>query len=350
MNTSRPRPKVALVFGGRSGEHGVSCLTAREVLRAIDTLRWEPVPIGITRDGAWVRENAIWDVEAGALPEVRESNPSFTIDELRDFDLVFPVLHGPWGEDGTIQGLCETLALRYVGAGVLASAVAMDKSFMKTLFSAAGLPQMPYMTIKPGEWERSREKLHARIQSLGLPVFVKPARAGSSEGVSLVESLEKLDEAIAEAAKVDPKVLVETAAMNKRELECGVIQAPDGRPLASVVGEITVNNPAHDFYDFDAKYLDGSGINQVPASISEDLSERIRSYAIKAFESIGGEGLARVDFFLNDGSLVINEINTMPGFTQFSMFPLLWQASGIEYTELVDRLLSLALNRDTGLR
>ena len=299
-----------------------------------------------------MRESASWpDLPAGTLPAVREM-PPFDLDDLRDFDVVLPLLHGPWGEDGTIQGLFEMAGVHYVGAGVLASSVAMDKPFTKTVFSAAGLPQVPYVTVLPRDWERDRSRVVARVKALGLPVFVKPARAGSSSGVMMVDALDELESAVEKARDFDPKVLVEAAVRGKRELECGVIQELDGTAVASVVGEIVVEEgTSHQFYDFEAKYLDGTSTNIVPADIPDVLAERIRAYAVQAFEAIGCEGLARVDFFLNgDGELVVNEINTMPGFTPYSMFPLLWEASGLTYAELVDRLLQLALDRPTGLR
>jgi D-alanine-D-alanine ligase len=345
--------RLAVVFGGRSSEHGVSCLTAANVLEVVDRDRFDVTPVGITVDGDWVRESASWpELAPGTLPAVRPEMPPFAWDDLREFDVVLPLLHGPWGEDGTIQGLFEMAGVHYVGAGVLASAVAMDKPFTKTVFAASGLPQIPYVTVPPRAWERDRERVIARIKALGLPVFVKPARAGSSSGVMMVDSLEELESAVHQAQDFDPKVLVESAVRGKRELECGVIQQLDGTAVASVVGEIVVEEgSAHEFYDFEAKYLDGTSTNIVPADIPEILSDRIRAYAVQAFDAIGCEGLARVDFFLNgDGELVVNEINTMPGFTPFSMFPLLWEASGLTYAELVDRLLQLALDRPLGLR
>ncbi len=355
MNLATPasdKPRLAVVFGGRSSEHGVSCLTAREVLAAIDTDRYDVQPVGIARDGSWVEETAVWDdLEPGTLPGVRSDLPAFVWERLRDFDAVFPLLHGPWGEDGTLQGLLEMADIRYVGAGVLSSAVSMDKPFTKTVFAAAGLPQIPYVTIRPWEWTNDRSRVEDRIRALGLPVFVKPARAGSSSGVAMVDTWDELGGAVEQARAFDPKVIVESAAKGKRELECAVIQQPDGTPVASVVGEITVSDDAgHDFYDFEAKYLDGTSANVVPADIPVTLSERIRAYAVQAFEAVGCEGLARVDFFATDDGLVINEINTMPGFTPYSMFPVLWQASGVTYPELVDRLIQLALNRPRGLR
>ncbi|TCI96758.1 D-alanine--D-alanine ligase [Aeromicrobium sp. IC_218] len=345
------RPRVAVLFGGRSSEHGVSCLTAREVIAVIDPERYDVVPVGITRAGDWVLETARWDDLAAGLPEVRADLPAFSWDDIASFDVVLPLLHGPWGEDGTVQGLFEMAGVRYVGAGVLASSVAMDKPFTKTVFSAAGLPQLPYVTIAPGAWKTDRDRVEARVHALGLPVFVKPARAGSSSGVRQVSSWDELESAVLDAAELDPKVVVEAAARGRRELEVGVIQQPDGTAVASVVGEIVVAADAsHEFYDFDAKYLDGTSTNVVPADVPETLSERIRTYGVQAFEALGCEGLARVDFFLTDDGLVINEINTMPGFTPFSMFPGLWAASGVPYADLVDRLLQLALARPTGLR
>lgn len=348
--TAQHRPKVAVIFGGRSSEHGVSCLTAREVLSVIDAEHYDVTAVGIARDGRWVRETLDWPHVEGSLPEVRGDLEPFAVDSLSEFDVAFPLLHGPWGEDGTVQGLFEMLDIRYVGAGVLASAAAMDKPFTKTLFSVAGLPQLPYVTLLPHQWETEREKSLSRIEGLRFPVFVKPARAGSSAGVTRVVDSAGISAAIEQARKHDPKVVIESAAREPRELECAVIQRPDGTAEASVVGEITVADGAHDFYDFESKYLDGSSTNVVPADVADDVSGRIRGYAVKAFEAIGGEGLARVDFFDSADGLVINEINTMPGFTPFSMFPLLWEASGVAYAELVDRLLQLALARPTGLR
>ncbi|CAN5178233.1 D-alanine--D-alanine ligase family protein [soil metagenome] len=352
MNIQSSRPRIAVVFGGRSSEHGVSCLTAREVLAVIDRDTYDVESIGITHDGRWVADDASWpDLAPGTLPEVRDDRPTVPWERLSTYDAVFPLLHGPWGEDGTIQGLLEMVNVRYVGAGVLASSVGMDKPFAKTEFAAAGLPQLPFVTIQARQWPSGRERSLARINALGLPVFVKPARAGSSSGVTMVSQWEDIDAAIERAREFDPKVIIEAAAKGKRELECGVLQRPDGSAEASVVGEISVAvGSAHEFYDFESKYLDGTGVNQVPADIPDSLRERIQRYAVIAFEALACEGLARVDFFLTDDGLVINEINTMPGFTPFSMFPSLWEQSGVPYAELVDRLIQLALQRDTGLR
>ncbi len=349
------KPTLALIFGGRSSEHGVSCLTAREVLSVIDRDAYEVLPIGITRDGVWVRETAEWpELADGSLPEVRTEFPEFDWSHINEIDVAFPLLHGPWGEDGTIQGLFEMAGIPFVGAGVLASAVGMDKPFTKSVFSAAGLPQLPYVTIQPWEWDVYRERSLARVKALTYPVFVKPARAGSSSGVTRVSREEDLVAAIELARQHDPKVVVEAGAVNPREIECGVIQNMNGKPIASVVGEIVVQTGGrHEYYDFEAKYLDHTSVNVIPADLDPETSERVRAYALQAFDAIGVEGLARVDFFLADnvdGGLVINEINTMPGFTPYSMFPGLWQATGMSYPELVAHLIELALTRSTGLR
>ncbi len=320
-------------------------------MAVIDPERYDVHPIGITRSGRWVQETGSWDdLAPGELPAVREDLPAFTWESIRDFDVVFPLLHGPWGEDGTLQGLLEMAAVPFVGAGVLSSALSMDKQYSKVVFAAGGLPQVPHVCVLPDQWQREPDKVRARIKALGLPIYVKPARAGSSVGVSRVDHLDDLDAALKEAAIYDPKMLVE-AGVSGRELECGIIQGPDGTPQASVVGEVVVEPASgHRLYNFEAKYLDGTSSNVVPADLPVTVSERIRSYAIQAFEAVGCEGLARVDFFLSDRGLVINEINTMPGFTPFSMFPSLWAASGLPYDALVQRLIDLALARPTGLR
>lgn len=344
------RVRLAVVFGGRSSESGVSCLTAQSVLANVDRERYDVTPIGITTDGNWVIESADWtDIPSGELPHVRPDGEPFAWERLTEFDVVFPLLHGPWGEDGTVQGLLEMAGVRYVGAGVLASAVAMDKPFTKALLASVGLPQVPYVTVTPRQWTTEQDRVLDRIQALRLPVFVKPARAGSSSGVAKVEAWDELEAAVVAAQAFDPKVVVEAAVANKREIECGVLQQPDGTALASVVGEIRTDT-SHQFYDFESKYLDGTSTNIVPADIPHSVADRVREYSVKAFEAIGGEGFARVDFFLVNDHLVVNEINTIPGFTSFSMFPLLWEASGVPYPELIDRLIRLALERPLGLR
>lgn len=370
----RPRrPRVAIVFGGRSSEHAISCVTAGSVLDAIDRSAYDVIPIGIAPDGRWVLESGDTDrlriKGPGELPAVdgeratvallREAagtdlvvhEPAQPPETLGEVDVVFPLLHGPWGEDGTIQGMFEMAGVRYVGAGVLASAVGMDKAYAKVVLRDAGLPVMPSLTLTAREWYRDPDGVRHRIADLGFPLFVKPARAGSSMGISKVHDLSELDAAVEEAHRHDPKALVEQAAVGAREVECGVLQALDGTPETSVPAEIIVSGE-HEFYDFAAKYLPEEHTElDVPAVLPEAISAELRELAVRAFEAIGCEGLARVDFFvMPDGALVINEINTMPGFTPTSMYPRMWAATGLDYPALVDRLIQLALRRTTGLR
>ncbi len=372
MSQSSRKPRVAVVFGGRSDEHGVSCVTAGSVLRAIDRDRYDVVPVGIARDGRWVLESdeparlAITDnqfpaVDDAAAPvsiaraegstDLVVSDPSRPPETLGQVDVVFPLLHGPWGEDGTIQGMLEMAGVRYVGAGVLASAVSMDKDYMKVVLAAAGLPVMPSITVTERAWARAPDEVQERAAALGYPLFVKPARGGSSYGISKVHDAGGLAAALAEAHRHDPKALVEAGAVAAREVECGVLGSLDGDPETSVPGEIRVGG-GHEFYDLEAKYLpDQQTELDIPADLPGDVERELRSMAARAFEAVGCEGLARVDFFvMPDGSLVINELNTMPGFTPTSMYPQLWAATGVAYPALVDRLLQLALARGTGLR
>jgi D-alanine-D-alanine ligase len=369
------RPRVAVLFGGRSSEHAISCVTAGSVLQAIDRSTYDVVPIGIARDGRWVLESAeperlaITDPEK--LPEVDPNLPVLSIaqdggagamvvhapgdlpEALGRVDVVFPVLHGPFGEDGTIQGLLEMADVRYVGSGVLASAVGMDKHYMKVVFEAAGLPVLPYTVITDRRWSTDPDACRADVDALGYPVFVKPCRGGSSIGISKVRGREELDAAVEEARRWDPRVVVEAAAGDgAREVECGVLARADGGvPDTSVVAEITVEGD-HEFYDFAAKYLPDEPTRlDVPADLDAAVAAEVRGLSAAAFEALSCEGLARVDFFLlADGTLAVNEINTMPGFTPTSMFPRMWAASGLEYPDLVDRLIQLALHRPTGLR
>ena len=371
--TGHRKPRVAVVFGGRSSEHAISCATAGSVLAAIDRAAYDVVPVGISTEGRWVLEADDADrlaITDGKLPEVdpqgaavalasdpgsRElvvSEPGQVPRTLGEVDVVFPLLHGPWGEDGTIQGLFEMAGVRYVGAGVLASAVGMDKHYMKLLFGANGLPVMPYVVIKPREWDQDKLACQDRAETLGFPVFVKPARGGSSLGISKVTDRHDLAAAIEEARRFDPKVIVEQAAVGAREIECGVLEGYDGGPPeVSVVAEVKLDE-TYDFYDFEAKYLGEEHVDLVvPADVPTEVAEEIRELAIRAFEAIGCEGLARVDFFyLPDGQVLLNEVNTMPGFTTRSMFPRVWAASGLDYPALVDRLIQLALRRPTTLR
>jgi D-alanine-D-alanine ligase len=363
----RRKPRVAVVFGGRSSEHSISCISAGSVIAALDPEKYDVVPVGIATDGRWVLESVepghLALGPAGELPSVTGkqevaltpgqglvvTEPGDVPDVLGDVDVVFPVMHGPWGQDGTLQGLLEMADVRYVGAGVLSSAVGTDKHFMKQLFMAAGLPVLPYVLVRPREWERDPASVREAVEALDFPVFVKPARAGSSFGISRVDAAEGLDAAIEEARRFDPKVLVEAAAWNAREVEIGVLQGLDGGdPETSAIAEITVA-PEHAFYDFEAKYLEQS--YRIPAALNDEITEQVRDLAVRAFEALDVEGLARVDFFvLDDNRVLVNEVETMPGFTATSMFPLLWQESGLTYPELVERLVQLALDRDTGLR
>ena len=350
------RIKVAVLFGGRSNEHAVSCVSAGSVLRHLDPERFEAVPIGITKEGAWVvgdadpRSLAIRD---RTLPSVDSSGPALALTAdpallVESVDVVFPILHGAYGEDGTVQGLLELAGVPYVGPGVLASAAGMDKEFTKKLLAAEGLPIGDQVVLR-----RNTPTLTAQEKDrLGLPVFVKPARGGSSIGISRVASWSDLDAAIAEARKHDPKVIVE-AAIHGREVECGVLEFPDGRVEASVVAEIRMPDSAGDdgaFYDFDTKYLDDVCEFDVPAKLDDAVSEEIRALAVRAFAALDCQGLARVDFFVTADGPVINEINTMPGFTSISMYPQMWEAAGIDYSTLVSTLIDTALARGTGLR
>lgn len=345
--------RVAIVAGGQSSEHEISCISAGGVLGAIDRDKFEPVLIGITKSGKWVLPNPEIQLEItqGQLPSIPEESPLLCAD-LNGFstalaplniDVIFPVLHGPYGEDGTFQGACEMAGYRYVGSGVLASAAAMDKSFAKAIFSAHGLQVAQGLDLHQRNWPNGADEIRGAVEQLGLPVFVKPARGGSSRGTTKVKSLAALNAAIEEALQFDTKVMIEKAIVG-REVECAVLQE-EGRTIASGVGEIKILGN-HEFYDFSAKYLDNSTEVQIPAELSESISERIKDSAIAAFSALGCEGLARVDFFYSEsGEVIINEINTMPGFTSTSVYPKLWQAAGKSYRDLITVLLESALTR-----
>ena len=370
---SQRKVRVALLFGGRSGEHAISAATAAGVLKAIDREKYAVIPVGITRDGRWVvasDDPAVWELRSDRLPEVTAASGSEVMlstsaegpqlevlaagsvpEVLSQVDVVFPVLHGPFGEDGTVQGLLELADVRYVGSGVLASAVGMDKHYMKLVFAAHGLPIGPYVVVTSRDWSQRREEVRTRVKALRTPVFVKPARAGSSLGVTRVDDLADLDRAVEDAQVHDPKVLVEEG-LEGREIECAVLGGRgDAPPRASVVGEIVVGE-AGEFYDFEAKYIEADTARlDIPADVPDAVSERVRELAVRAFEAVGAEGIARVDTFVApDGQVVVNEINTMPGFTPISMYPQLWEASGLAYPDLIDELIQLALERSTGLR
>ena len=289
--------------------------------------------------------------EIGGEHQLIVAAPNTVPQELGAVDVVFPLLHGPFGEDGTIQGLLELSDTRYVGAGVLASAVGMDKHFMKVVFESAGLHVGPYIAVTDRQWRNDPETVRKRVDQLGFPVFVKPARAGSSMGISKVDSLEGLDAAIETAREHDPKLVIE-AGITGREIECAVLEGRGtDAPRTSMPGEISVAGGGHEFYDFNAKYVDDAAALSCPADLPEEAITRVRELAAVAFDAVGGEGLSRVDFFYTpDGELIINEINTMPGFTPKSMYPQMWKASGLGYAELIDELIHLALHRKTGLR
>ena len=368
--TDRGRIRVAVVFGGRSNEHAISCVSAGSILRNLDPERFDVVAVGITPHGSWVLTDGDPDALAitnRQLPGVSsESGTELALaadpqragqlvslspagaEVLASVDVVFPVLHGPYGEDGTIQGLLELAGVPYVGAGVLASAAGMDKEFTKKLLVAEGLPVGAYEVLRP-----SQPTLDVGPRGrLGLPVFVKPARGGSSIGVSRVTGWDELPAAIAHARQHDPKVIVEAAVVG-RELECGVLEFADGTVQASTVGEIRVagvRGREDSFYDFATKYLDDAAELDVPAKVDDDVSDAVRELAIRAFKAIDCQGLARVDFFLTDDGPMINEVNTMPGFTTISMYPRMWAASGVDYPTLLAAMVETALARGTGLR
>jgi D-alanine-D-alanine ligase len=365
VSSPQRKIRVAVVFGGRSSEHAISCVSASSVMAALDPARYEIVPIGITRAGSWVLTDGDPErlqIHGTTLPQVESGSavvlpgdptagglvvvePGEGARALGDVDVVFPLLHGAYGEDGTIQGLLEMAGAPYVGAGVLGSAVAMDKEYTKKLLRAEGLPVGDFVVLRPGERisPASRDRL-------GLPVFVKPARAGSSIGITRVTDWAAMDKAVEKARAIDPKVLVEAAVVG-REIECGVLEGlAGGPPEASLPAEIRLLG-GHDFYDFEAKYLEDASEFDIPAKLSDDASAALRAMAGRAFTALDGAGLARVDFFVGAGEeITINEVNTMPGFTAISMFGKAWAATGLAYPDLLDRLVDTALRRGTGLR
>lgn len=353
--------KLAVLFGGRSGEHEVSLMSARSIMNALDPNKYELYPVGITREGRWLaggdpmkaleeknesgcfRAQIVLDPEQpGLLLMENDWKKPTPVKEFIELDLVFPVLHGPFGEDGTVQGLLELAGLPYVGSGVLGSAVGMDKVIMKQLFEKWGLPVAPYLFFNLWQWRKGKEEMLRKIlSSLGLPLFVKPANLGSSVGISKVKKEEDLGTAIELAFSYDLKVIVEAFVAGK-EIECSVLGNEELQ--VSLPGEII---PCNEFYDYRAKYIDGHSQLVIPAPIPGHLVSRVQELSIAAFQAVGAEGLARVDFFVNESQnkVVLNEINTMPGFTSISMYPKLWEATGIGYSELLDRIIQLALER-----
>ena len=348
--------RVAVIFGGKSGEHDVSLASSRSVMAVLEAKGYEVVPVGITRSGRWLLQgdphgllsNPPAGSEPGASPEPvagngrRELVPGATGAAFPPVDVVFPVLHGPFGEDGTVQGLLELAGVPYVGCGVLASSLAMDKIACKELLLAHGVPVVPFKAVTRSAFEAGPARTIAEIETLGYPVFVKPANLGSSIGVAKARDRGQLEQALTNAALYDRRLLVEQAVPSPREIECAVLG--NDEPAASVPGEVA---PSNEFYDYAAKYIDGKSDLRIPAAIPPEVAEQVRRLAVTAFKAIDGAGLARVDFLLSaeTGELYLNEINTLPGFTAISMYPKLWEATGIPYDELVERLVALALER-----
>ncbi len=359
--------RIGVLFGGRSGEHEVSLRSARSVMAALDPDRYEVVPIGITKDGRWLAGDAMAALSEGAaarpatlLPEpATQASTLLALDRAEDdaapslsvvaeLDVVFPVLHGTYGEDGTVQGLLELAGLPYVGAGVVGSAVAMDKAIFKQVMAANGLPLLPWRLFSGSQWRRDPQAVLDAVEgALPYPVFSKPANLGSSVGISKCRNRDELRAGLAEAARFDRRLLVEQGIEHARELEVAVLGIDE--PRASVVGEV---RPRREFYDYVAKYLLPPGSEEesellIPAPIPAALAETVRALAVRAYRAIDGAGLARVDLLLDDhsGQLYLNEINTIPGFTSISMYAKLWAASGLSYGELLDQLIALALER-----
>jgi D-alanine-D-alanine ligase len=355
--------RVVVLFGGRSAEHEVSVISARAVIGALDLERYEVLAIGVTKQGRWVLlpggpPALAPGGEADTLPGVAEdaSGVSVALDQVpgaraligadgsrTPIDVVFPVMHGPHGEDGSVQGFLEMAGIAYVGSGVLASALGMDKAIQKAVFAAIGIPVVPSEVVHEREWEEDPEAVEARAAHLGYPLFAKPAALGSSVGISKVLSVHELRGALQEAFRFGRKAVLERSVEGGRELEVSVLGNDD--PVASVVGEIVPRG--HAFYDYEAKYLDEHGAELlVPAELPSGTVEEIQRLAVSAFRAIDCAGMARVDFFLtSDGRIFLNEVNTIPGFTSISMYPRLWEASGVPYPRLVDRLIELALER-----
>ena len=348
---------IAIIFGGRSSEHEISCVSAGGVLSALDKNKFEPLLIGITRAGKWVHvpQDFPLRISGGVLPEVPEDAPEIIADvhglkvndKSLNVDVIFPLLHGPYGEDGTIQGFCEMANIAYVGSGVLASAVAMDKSFAKPIFASHNMVVVPGFVVKKSEWNSLRTHFEKSAADLQFPLFVKPARGGSSRGTTKVKSAQEFAAAIEIAHTFDSKALVEKA-IHGLEVECAVLEI-NGSPEASVVGSISID-PKFEFYDFEAKYLDGATKIELPALVPSDIAEEIRKKAIQAFKALGCSGLARVDFFYaTSGEVFINELNTMPGFTATSVFPKMWAATGKSYESIIEELIKTALLRTNGV-
>jgi len=353
--------KVGLIFGGKSGEHEVSFCSASSIIKAIDKDKYTVVPIGITKEGRWISpqdselalqsgriegKNTVIllnDPSGRALVHIDNNQRLNKSSALERLDLMFSVLHGPYGEDGTVQGLLELADIPYVGAGVAASAVSMDKDLMKTIFKQKDLPILKWLTIKRKDWQKDKEKILSLVQDdFEYPLFVKPTNLGSSVGITKVHKKEELEKAIDLASSYDRKILIEEGLEEVREIECGVLG--NDEPRASVVGEV---RPAGEFYDYDSKYIDEGTQLIVPVDLPDGVSQEVQEIALLAFKAVDAAGMARVDFFVSkkENKIYLSEINTIPGFTSVSMYPRLWEASGIPYSELIDRLIQLALER-----
>jgi D-alanine-D-alanine ligase len=354
--------RVGIIFGGKSGEHEVSLASAQSVARAIDRTKYDVVLIGVTKDGRWLAGDQVLDQLIAASPSLLLKSGQAVNDDamplngkslvptnansspLGAIDVAFPLIHGPMGEDGTVQGLLELVDVPYVGANVAASAVGMDKALMKAIFHADDLPMLDWMVVLRREWEIHPEDTIRRVEAeFGYPCFIKPANLGSSVGVSKAHNWDELTQALTTAAQYDRKIIAERAAMDAREIECGVLGNDD--PIASVPGEIA---PHREFYDYTAKYDDTAGTNLiVPADLPPDVARAIQGLAVRAFKAIDASGMARVDFFVERATnkVYLNEINTIPGFTAVSMYPRMWEKSGLSYSDLIDRLIQLALER-----
>jgi len=345
--------RVAILCGGPGSEHEISCLSAGGLLSAINRVEYQPILIGITREGKWMAlpldyplslENGDLPSVTGNFPEVTRGKDGMSIDGVQlVVDVIFPVLHGTYGEDGQLQSDLDLLGIAYVGSGATASEIAMDKSDAKSFFSSAGIAIAPGIAVTEIEWKRSPEAITESIAPLGMPIFVKASRGGSSRGTVKVKELSSFASAMEEALSFDSKVLIESA-IDGAEVECAVLEI-NGNSQASIPGKVWID-PHYEFYDYQAKYLDGATRIDIPAPFNPEIIEKIQSYALSAFEAIGAKGLARVDFFVTQGGeIIINEINTMPGFTRTSAYPKMWQATGIEYSEVITHLLQSALAR-----
>jgi len=353
--------KVGLIFGGRSGEHEVSFCSASSIIKAIDKDKYTVVPIGITKEGRWISPQdsevalqsgkiegkstviLLNDPYGRALVRIDNNQRLDKSSALERLDVIFPVLHGPYGEDGTVQGLLELADIPYVGAGVAASAISMDKDLMKTIFKQKDLPILKWLTIKRKEWQKDKEKILSLVQDdFEYPLFVKPTNLGSSVGITKVHKKEELEKAIDLASSYDRKILIEEGLEEVREIECSVLG--NDEPQTSVVGEV---KPAGEFYDYDSKYIDEGTQLIVPADLPDGVSQEVQEIALLAFKAVDAAGMARVDFFVSkkENKIYLSEINTIPGFTSVSMYPRLWEASGISYPDLIDQLIQLALER-----